>query len=157
MGRMSFEAEVGRLYVETADGKIRRTGWVTDWDASGAAEDPDELCREAAAQIRAYLAGDRNAFELPLAPEGPPLDASVWAAMLEIPYGETWTYGEMARRVGSNPRVVGGACGRNPIPIVIPCHRVVGAGGKLTGFSGGDGVETKAWLLRHETRDTRLL
>jgi methylated-DNA-[protein]-cysteine S-methyltransferase len=95
--------------------------------------------REALAQLDAYFAGRLRRFELPLAPQGTPFQLRVWEALLEIPYGETRSYGELARRIGSPdaPRAVGLANGRNPIAIVIPCHRVIGANGQLTGYGGG--------------------
>lgn len=104
----------------------------------------------ARAQLGAYFAGERQTFELPLAPAGSAFQRSVWAALQQVPYGTTIGYGEQARRLG-NPtaaRAVGAENGRNPLPIVIPCHRVIGAGGALTGYSGG--LWRKEWLLRHE-------
>jgi methylated-DNA-[protein]-cysteine S-methyltransferase len=94
---------------------------------------------EAVRQLSEYFAGERKEFDFPLAPEGTEFQRAVWKRLQEIPYGQTISYGELARRVG-NPkasRAVGAANGKNPIPIVIPCHRVIGADGKLTGFGGG--------------------
>ena len=105
---------------------------------------------EAKSQLEAYFERRLRVFDLPLEPAGTPFQKAVWKAMAEIPYGETRTYGDLAHAVDSAPRAIGGACGRNPIPIVVPCHRVVGAGGTLTGFSGGDGVATKRALLSLE-------
>lgn len=119
------------------------------------------LLQEAAAQLQAYFAGTRTAFDLPLAPAGTPFQFKVWEQLGQIPFGQTISYGQLAGRVG-NPaasRAVGMANGRNPIAIIIPCHRVIGADGSLTGFGGG--VETKRKLLEHEgielkpTRETR--
>jgi methylated-DNA-[protein]-cysteine S-methyltransferase len=101
-------------------------------------------------QLQAYFAGDLTDFDLPMAAHGTEFQRRVWAALCDIPYGETISYGELARRVG-NPkasRAVGLANGRNPIAIVIPCHRVIGADGSLTGYGGG--LERKVWLLEHE-------
>jgi methylated-DNA-[protein]-cysteine S-methyltransferase len=105
---------------------------------------------EAAAQLGEYFAGRRREFDLPLAPAGTPFQLAAWRALLEIPFATTVSYGEQARRLGgtAKTRAVGAANGRNPIPVIIPCHRVVGADGKLVGFGGG--LETKAWLLDHE-------
>ena len=89
-------------------------------------------------------------FDLPLAPEGTAFQKRVYAAMQRIPFGGMRSYGELAAELGSAARAVGGACGSNPLPIVIPCHRVVAAGGGLGGFSGGAGASTKTWLLHHE-------
>ena len=110
---------------------------------------------EAIHQLREYFAGRRTGFELPLAPEGTPFQRAVWRQLQDIPYGGTISYGELARRVG-NPkasRAVGAANGANPIPIVIPCHRVIAADGKLGGFGGG--LPVKKALLELETRPAR--
>lgn len=99
----------------------------------------DEVLTAAATQLEEYFAGRRTEFDLPLAPEGTEFQQRVWAELLRIPYGETSTYGELARRLGhpNGSRAVGLANGRNPLGIVVPCHRVVGAGGDLTGYGGG--------------------
>ncbi|MCX7891691.1 MAG: methylated-DNA--[protein]-cysteine S-methyltransferase [Burkholderiales bacterium] len=110
--------------------------------------------REAARQIAAYLADPRIRFDLPLARSGTPFQRRVWAAMARIPRGETRTYGELAAALGSAARAVGQACGANPLPVVVPCHRVVGSSG-IGGFAGatrGFLVEAKRWLLAHEAR-----
>jgi methylated-DNA-[protein]-cysteine S-methyltransferase len=106
----------------------------------------------AIAQLEEYFAGTRRRFDLALAPEGSPFQCEVWAMLRRIPYGDTITYGELARRLGRSnaARAVGAANGRNPIPIVIPCHRVVGADGSLTGFGGG--LDIKRRLLDLEAR-----
>jgi methylated-DNA-[protein]-cysteine S-methyltransferase len=105
---------------------------------------------EARRQLKEYFAGTRTAFELPLKPSGTPFQLSVLEALRSIPYGETASYGDFARRIGrpKAARAVGAANGRNPLPIVIPCHRVVGSDGDLTGFGGG--IETKKSLLELE-------
>jgi methylated-DNA-[protein]-cysteine S-methyltransferase len=108
-------------------------------------------------QLRAYFAGELENFDLQLAPEGTPFQLGVWRGLCEIPYGETISYGALASRVG-NPkasRAVGLANGSNPIPIVIPCHRVIGSNGKLTGYGGGLAIKEK--LLALERRQLRLL
>jgi len=112
--------------------------------------DETKLLRQATAQLGAYFDGKLTEFDLPLRPPGSEFQKQVCAAMSRIPYGETRTYGDLAGELGSAARAIGGACGRNPIPIIIPCHRVMGMGGKLTGFSGAGGVETKQALLRLE-------
>ena len=111
---------------------------------------PAAILRAAAAQLRDYFAGVRTSFDLPLAPTGTPFQRTAWEVLRGIPFGTTISYGEQARRLGDplKARAVGAANGRNPIPIIVPCHRVIGADGSLTGFSAG--VERKAWLLRHE-------
>jgi methylated-DNA-[protein]-cysteine S-methyltransferase len=116
------------------------------------ADRPSPLLKHAAAQQAAYFTGALKAFDLPLAPRGSAHELAVWEQLCRIPYGETITYGELARRVGSAPRAVGGTCGANPIAIVIPCHRVTAAGGQLGGYSGGKGPESKRRLLAHEAK-----
>ena len=103
-------------------------------------------------QLEAYFAGELHAFDLALAARGTDFRKGVWNELERIPYGETISYGELARRVGdpSACRAVGAANGANPLPIIVPCHRVIGSNGKLTGF--GDGLPTKQWLLAHERR-----
>ncbi|MEZ4554071.1 MAG: methylated-DNA--[protein]-cysteine S-methyltransferase [Dehalococcoidia bacterium] len=118
---------------------------------SGSAPVEDAVAsREAVEELRGYFAGKRETFDLPLAPKGTPFQQAVWGALLDIPYGETSTYGAVARRIGrpSGPRAVGMAIGRNPISVVVPCHRVVGANGTLTGYGGG--LDRKEWLLALE-------
>lgn len=111
---------------------------------------PHPVLDEAERQLAEYFAGERTEFDLPLDPVGTDFQRSAWAELARIPFGETISYGEQARRLGdaNKSRAVGAANGRNPLPIVVPCHRVVGANGKLTGFAGG--LDTKAWLLDHE-------
>ncbi|WP_027896932.1 methylated-DNA--[protein]-cysteine S-methyltransferase [Zestomonas thermotolerans] len=106
----------------------------------------DEVCR----QLDEYFAGRRQRFELPLAPTGSAFQRLVWAALLEIPYGHTWSYAELARHIGqpSAVRAVGSANGANPIAVIIPCHRVIGSNGTLTGYAGG--MERKRQLLQLE-------
>jgi methylated-DNA-[protein]-cysteine S-methyltransferase len=121
-------------------------------DAKTASE-PFAATRE---QLGEYFAGERTDFDLPLAPVGTPFQEEVWGALREIPYGETASYGELAERIGrpSASRAVGMANGRNPISIVVPCHRVIGASGELTGYAGG--VERKRFLLELESGALRL-
>ncbi len=108
------------------------------------------VLKQAATELDEYFAGSRQTFDVPLAPHGSEFQLAAWLALRTIPYGETVSYGEQARRLGDarKARAVGAANGRNPLPIVVPCHRVVGANGHLTGFGGG--IECKAWLLDHE-------
>lgn len=112
----------------------------------------DPLLAEAARQLRAYFDGRLRDFELPLAPQGTEFQQRVWTALRAIPYGTTASYGELARRIGEPgaARAVGLANGANPIPVVVPCHRVIGANGAMTGFGGG--IDRKRWLLAHEAR-----
>jgi methylated-DNA-[protein]-cysteine S-methyltransferase len=113
---------------------------------------PCPVLDEAARELDAYFAGELRAFKVALDLVGTEFQLAAWYVLAEIPYGATTTYGEQARRIGrpTAARAVGAANGRNPVPIVLPCHRVVGANGSLVGFGGG--LELKSWLLRHETR-----
>jgi methylated-DNA-[protein]-cysteine S-methyltransferase len=116
-----------------------------------------ELATEAARQINAWIADPTTRFDLPLAGAGTPFRRSVWAAIAAIPLGETRSYGELAAALASAPRAVGQACGANPLPLIVPCHRVIAADGSLGGFArerGGFLLDVKRWLLAHE-RNTR--
>lgn len=116
-------------------------------------ERDDSVAAAAAAQLDEYFAGKRTVFDLELAPQGTPFQLAVWQQIAAIPFGETRTYGEIAAALGSAPRAVGGACGQNPHAVIVPCHRVLGAGGRITGYSGG--LDTKEWLLSHEEIEFR--
>lgn len=111
--------------------------------------------REAAEQLGQWFARERETFNLPLAPAGTPRGEELRAGLIAISYGETLSYGALARVLGSSPRAIGQLCARNPFPIVVPCHRVLGSGGALGHYSGGDGPKTKSWLLEHERRHSR--
>lgn len=108
------------------------------------------LLEEAAHQMAAYFKGTLTGFDLPVTPQGTDFQKAVWKLMQEIPYGSTRSYGDLASDLGSAPRAVGGACGKNPIAIIIPCHRILAANHKIGGFSGGEGTGTKTLLLRLE-------
>jgi methylated-DNA-[protein]-cysteine S-methyltransferase len=146
-----LSSPVGELLLTATDDTLTglflpREARVPDpsWQEGGAFLDEVER------QLRAYFAGRRQAFDMPVAPGGTPWQRRVWAELARIPYGETISYAELARRA-ENPtaiRAAGAANGQNPISIVIPCHRVIGTDGRLTGYSGG--LEAKRWLLDHE-------
>ena len=140
----SVETQFGVLSVYEDKGAIVRLDW-------GAAprEDSSELLDGAVRQLQKYDAGALEVFDLPKRVGGSDLQRAVCAAMSAIPFGYTRTYGEIAKDLGVPAQSIGQACGGNPIPVIIPCHRVMGAKG-LTGFSGAGGVETKVALLRHE-------
>ena len=113
----------------------------------------DSIAERACRQLERYLADPAWRFTLPLAPSGTAFRRRVWDALTRIPVGESRTYGELARGLHTAPRAIGGACGANPIALVIPCHRVVGSQGSLGGFMGvteGDPIAIKRWLLAHE-------
>ena len=144
--RCTVESPVGPLTITAEGGTITQV----DFGTGGGPRPNGGVLAEAARQLAAYFAGSLREFDLPIAPQGTPFRLRVWAAMQAIPYGETRSYGDLAQALGTAPRAVGGACGANPIPLVVPCHRVVGAGGALGGFSGGAGCDTKRQLLAHE-------
>lgn len=120
-------------------------------DAQGPVGSPPPLVAEAMQQLGAYFAGKLRVFDLPLRPQGTDFQRKVWQALLEIPYGKTISYLGISENIGDpkSTRAVGAANGRNPIPIVIPCHRVIGSDGSLTGYGGG--IWRKQWLLEHES------
>ena len=116
----------------------------------------DDVCREAGRQLTEYFDGQRQEFDLPLSFAGTEFNQRVWETLLEIPYGVTWSYGQLAAQYPVAPkasRAVGAANGRNPISIVVPCHRVIGASGRHVGYGGG--LPAKAWLLEHEAVGSR--
>ena len=141
---LSIPSPIGHLTIDEADDAIVGVRW-----ADGEPSNGSPLLAEAARQLEAYFDGRLNCFDLPLATGGSPFEQRVWQAMQAIPYGETRTYGDLAHATDSGPRAVGRACGRNHIPIIIPCHRVLARGG-LGGYSGGAGLATKQRLLALE-------
>jgi methylated-DNA-[protein]-cysteine S-methyltransferase len=144
IGTMTVAAdEAGLRHVLFPDNKYPpagREGWRRD---AAALRGPRE-------QLLAYFAGERQDFELVLAPMGTPFQVKVWTMLAAVPFGQTWSYGELARRIGEPRavRAVGAANGRNPLPVVLPCHRIIGSDGSLTGFGGG--LPLKTFLLEHE-------
>jgi|SRR5579884_1334491 len=144
MPSLSIPSPVGPLILEEERGAVAAIRWSTAPGGNGS-----PLLAEAARQLAAYFRGELRVFDLPLAPAGSEFERRVWAQMQAIPYGETRTYGDLAHATDSGPRAVGRACGRNPIPIVIPCHRVLARGG-LGGYSGEGGLVTKRTLLALE-------
>lgn len=145
MAEIWIGSPLGPMRIVATDGAIS----ALSWGGQAGASDDSSVLRAAAQQVTAYFAGERESFELPLQVGGSDFQKAVCAQMLTIPFGYTRTYGEIAKALAVPAQAVGGACGGNPIPIIIPCHRVMGAKG-LTGFSGAGGVESKVWLLRHE-------
>jgi methylated-DNA-[protein]-cysteine S-methyltransferase len=133
-----LDTPIGRLLLARDSAGVRHIHFRPHKPAPGW-ERHDRAFEDVSTQLTEYFEGRRRAFELPLAPEGTPFQLRVWNALLEIPYGETISYGELAARIGdrSASRAVGLANGSNPLPIVIPCHRVIGSNGKLTGYGGG--------------------
>ena len=161
--RTIIDTPVGPLTLIASDRGLRAVLWMNDRDtkveiahaggpADGGEHDPNGFLDIAVAQLEEYFAGTRTDFDIPLDTVGTGFQRTAWDALCTIPYGETVSYGEQARRMGDvrKARAVGAANGRNPVSIIVPCHRVVGADGSLTGFGGG--LEAKAWLLDHERR-----
>lgn len=155
-----IESPLGPLLLVADDAGLRKIFFENGRDRArpdSSWKEDGKAFHDAISQLHSYFAGELQQFHLPLAPQGTPFQLNVWKHLCEIPYGETVSYGELARRIG-NPnasRAVGLANGSNPIPIVIPCHRVIGSNGKLTGYGGGLPIKEK--LLALERRQLRLL
>lgn len=144
MPSASMLSPIGPLTVVSDGTAITALHWGAEDDDTQTPE-----LSEARSQLAAYFEGRLTQFDLPLDVAGSEFQRRVCDAMCEIPFGETVTYGDLATRIGASAQAIGTACGGNPIPVIIPCHRVLGASG-LGGYSGQGGVETKVWLLRHE-------
>jgi len=147
MPQRSCLTPLGSLSVSEEDGAIVALDW-----GQGRDQDDTPLLRRACDQLQRYFDGAAVGFDLPLAPAGTAFQRRVWDALRSIPAGETRSYGALAAMLGTSARAIGGANAANPIPILIPCHRVVGAAGALGGYSGGDGEPTKRFLLALEAR-----
>jgi methylated-DNA-[protein]-cysteine S-methyltransferase len=157
LARTSMASPIGELTILATDEAVVAIRWNHEpfdprltGDIVDVPHGTHAVLDETVRQLDEYFAGERREFDLPLEPNGTPFQRQAWTALRSIPFGETISYGEQARRLGdrNKSRAVGAANGKNPIPIVVPCHRVIGANGHLTGFGGGLGV--KAWLLDHE-------
>lgn len=141
-----ISSPVGLLWLESNGQAITAIRWSKS-DVTGT-PGTDTVIEEAEIALQKYFSKEDKNLNVPFEfDRGTPFQRKVWQALTKIPYGETLSYGAFAQKVGSSPRAVGGANGKNPIPIVVPCHRVIGANGKLTGYSGGDGLKTKQILL----------
>lgn len=145
MPQLSLHSPLGDLTLFEEDGALvsLEWGWVPE-------QQETPLLARARDALHGYFDGDLMTFDLPLSPAGTQHQQKVWQAMREIPYGETASYGELAAKIGSGAQAVGTACGKNPLAIIIPCHRVLATGGAIGGYSGGAGVETKITLLTLE-------
>jgi methylated-DNA-[protein]-cysteine S-methyltransferase len=146
---MPLDTPIGQIVLE-GDGDVLIGLRLPNAVGAGRRDEESPILKEAATQLEEYFAAERTGFDLRMELDGTPFQREVWAELTRIPYGETISYGELARRLGQPAavRAVGLANGRNPIAIVVPCHRVIGADGSLTGYGGG--LERKAWLLDHE-------
>jgi methylated-DNA-[protein]-cysteine S-methyltransferase len=148
-----YQSPVGWLKIEATDKAVIAIGFLENGDA---ADDPNTLTKEAFRQLKEYFAKKRTIFDLPLELTGTDFQKTVWTELLKIPFGKTISYLELAKWIGNLKaiRAVGHANGQNPLPIVIPCHRVIGSDGSLTGYGGG--LWRKKWLLQHEGIPTQL-
>ena len=145
---ISFDSPIGAITIESRDGKITSLTMGQSCPQFGSAS----VLREAKKQVLAYLAGKLEKFDLPVHLEGTEFQKSVWKVIAKTNFGKTVTYGDIGAKIG-NPqaaRAIGGAVGANPVPLIIGCHRVLGSNQKITGYSGGDGIPTKEWLLELE-------
>ena len=140
------ESPIGRLAIHTRGDAIV----VLDWVTTDPARPKTALEAEATYQLAAYFAGKLKSFDLPLAPDGTLHQKKVWAEMSRVPFGSLRTYGDLAKIIGSGAQAIGTACSKNPIPIIVPCHRIVATGGGIGGYSGHGGVSTKQTLLALE-------
>ena len=145
-----FDSPVGRLALEAEGDALASVRWSDAGEQPAPGGKASPVLEKAMRQLDRYFSGRLRRFDLALQARGTPFQKRVWTMMSEIPFGETATYGGMAMALGSGARAVGTACGRNPLPIVVPCHRVLGSGGTGGGFSGGSGLPTKRQLLALE-------
>ena len=145
------DSPVGKLWLE-AEGDALTGLYFSEERCSGGEAGESDVLDRAEAQLAEYFAGARRSFDLPLKPQGTPFQLADWKALEQIPYGETVSYGDIARAIGRPKacRAVGMANHANPISIIAPCHRVVGSNGRLTGYGGG--LAVKQWLLEHEQK-----
>lgn len=146
MPALVIETPAGPLLLVERDGKLAEARFAAP---GRRADDESDMLHRAKIQVEEYFSGQRHRFDLPLAPATTAFQDRVRGAMLAIPYGQTRSYGELAHAAGGGPRAIGRACGANPLPVLVPCHRVVAAQG-LGGYSGGDGLATKRLLLALE-------
>jgi methylated-DNA-[protein]-cysteine S-methyltransferase len=142
MPHLSFTTPLGELTLFEEDDRLVALEWGR---AQPGVETP--LLAQAAAQLNDYFDGRRRSFDLPLGPRGSSFQLAVWSELRRIPYGQVVRYGDLARHLATAPRAVGSACGRNPLPIIVPCHRVLAANGHLGGYSAPGGLGTKRFLL----------
>ena len=149
-----MDSPLGRLELLARGGKIvsieiEKRGRLSN---DGEPDKSSAVLDKTRKQLAEYFAGKRKSFQIPVSLEGTDFQKSVWNAVNDIPFGKVLSYGEVGHETGrpTAGRAVGGAVGANPVPIIIPCHRVLASDGRITGYSGGNGIETKAWLLDHE-------
>jgi len=149
---LSFQSPLGPMTLTEINGSVTSLEW--QWSKVQEQTGLLDLARD---QMADYFDGRLTGFSLPLEPLGTPFQHRVWRAISNIPYGEVRSYGQLAKTLKTGPRAVGTACARNPLPVLIPCHRVVGANGALTGYSGAGGLDSKDFLLDLEGRGDTLI
>lgn len=149
-----IESPIGRIEVVSSGSAVVslaiERGGRLPWDS--VPEHSDAVLDVAVTQLQEYFQGDRHTFDIPVELPGTAFQEAVWQHLVEVPWGEVVTYGQLGRATGrpTAGRAVGGAIGANPVPIIVPCHRVMGSTGRITGYSAGEGIPTKSWLLAHE-------
>lgn len=150
MNSTIFDSPLGKLHLKSSQSALAAVSFADNAQKVEAIENIAPVLSETIQQLKEYFSGERTQFTLPLAPGGSAFQQRVWDLLQEIPFGQTITYGELSEKLGDPKavRAVGTANGKNPIPIIIPCHRVIGSNKKLTGYAGG--IERKRWLLQHE-------
>jgi len=154
MSFIHIPSPIGRIEIVSDGAAVTRLSIERDGRLPHDGQEPssDAVLEQAARELEEYFRGERMDFEVPVSLAGTPFQRAVWERIIEIPAGTAVTYGRIGvdTGVGSVGRAIGGAVGANPIPIIVPCHRVLASDGRITGYSGGEGIATKAWLLDHE-------
>lgn len=154
LGLLTIDSPVGRIAIQGDGDAVTRLEIATagQLTTDGLPDTPTPVLRRAAAELGEYFAGTRTSFTVPVRVEGTAFQEAIWQHLSQIPFGSVRGYGDIGRETGrpTAGRAVGGAVGANPVPLLIPCHRVLASDARITGYSAGDGIATKAWLLDHE-------
>ncbi len=153
-GLLTIDSPLGRIALHGDTEAVTRLEIATEGrlTTDGLPDTPTPILRRAAAELGEYFAGTRTSFTVPVRAEGTEFQEAIWQHLSQIPFGSVRGYGDIGRETGrpTAGRAVGGAVGANPVPLLIPCHRVLASDARITGYSAGDGIATKAWLLDHE-------
>lgn len=153
-GLLTIDSPLGRIALHSEGAAITRLEIATQGvlSSDGAPDAPTPVLKRAATELGEYFAGRRRSFTVPVSLAGTPFQQAIWQQLQDIPFGSVRGYGELGRATGrpTAGRAVGGAVGANPVPLLIPCHRVLASDARITGYSAGDGIPTKVWLLDHE-------
>lgn len=154
VGLLTIDSPLGRIALQSEGSAVTRLEIATDGVLStdGLPDSPTTVLTRAASQLAEYFSGKRKDFTVPVSVTGTPFQEAIWKQLSEIPFGAVRGYGELGRATGrpTAGRAVGGAVGANPVPLLIPCHRVLASDARITGYSAGNGIPTKVWLLDHE-------